>query len=231
MASDTPTLFLATRTPGHSRAARRLRRTGLVPGVIYGGEGEPVHFQVDARTLRNTLARSGAILQVSLDGGDTAPALVKETQRHPVRGDTTHVDLLRVNMRVAVQSTAILDLVGAERAPGVVQGGVLDQVAREVHIEALPGDLPESIQFDVSGLEMNERVTLADVPAPEGVTFLDDPETVVVSITAPTAEPSEDEIELETQLVGGEVVGDAAADVAAGATQEEAGAADSGTNE
>ena len=208
------TLDLATRTADGSRSARRLRRTGLVPGVIYGGDGQPQLFAVDGRILRNTLARSGAILQVAVDGGDVNPVLVKDVQRHPVRGEAVHVDLLRVDMKVAIQTTVTLELFGADKAPGVVEGGVLSQGAVEIHVEALPGDIPDSLRFDVSSLEMNATATLAQLDAPAGVKLLDDPdETVLATITPPTQEPVEDEIETETEVVGegeaGEAEGDA----------------------
>src|ERR671932_259472 len=154
------TLSLTARAPEGSRSARRLRREGLVPGVIYGGDGAPEHFAVDARILRNTLARAGAILQVSLDGGSRTPVLVKDVQRHPVRGEAVHVDLLRVNMSETIQTTVTLELTGVDDAPGVVEGGVLSHETRELNIEALPGDIPDSISLDVSGLELNGTVTL-----------------------------------------------------------------------
>src|SRR3954470_4352909 len=151
--ADTNTLSLTARDPEGSRNARRLRRSGLVPGVIYGGGDAPTHFAVDARILRNTLAHSGAILEVSLDGAADTPVLVKDVQRHPVRGEAVHVDLLRVDMNVKIHTTVTLELTGADEAPGVVEGGVLSQETREVNIEALPGDIPDSIVHDVSGME------------------------------------------------------------------------------
>jgi large subunit ribosomal protein L25 len=217
---DSTKLQLTARAPEGSRATRRLRRAGEVPGVIYGGDGEPSHFAVDARILRNTLAHSGAILDVTIDSGQTTPVLVKDVQRHPVRGDIMHVDLLRVNMSETIQTTVVLELLGADDAPGVVEGGVLTQETRELNIEALPGDIPDTIQHDVSGLEMNATLTLSAVTAPSGVTFLDDPEeTVIATITPPTAEPVDDEIETETELVGGDEVAEGQAE---GDTAEEA---------
>lgn len=215
--ADSTKLSLNARDPEGSRTARRLRRTGEVPGVIYGGDGEPSHFSVDARILRNTLAHSGAILDVSIDGGTAAPVLVKDLQRHPVRGEIVHVDFLRVNMNETIQTTVVLELLGADVAPGIVEGGVLTQETRELNVEALPGDIPDVIQHDVSALEMNATLTLSALTAPKGITFLDDPEeTVVATITPPTVEPVEEEIETETQLVG---EGEAAAD---GESSEEA---------
>jgi large subunit ribosomal protein L25 len=201
--TDTPTLDVRSRAAEGSRSVRRLRRTGQVPGVMYGGDGEPQLFAVDGRILRNTLAHSGAIIEVAVDGAAPNPVLVKDVQRHPVRGEAVHVDFLRVDMKVAIQTTVTVELTGADRAPGVVEGGVLSQGAIELHIEALPGDIPDSIVFDVSGLEMNATATLEQLTPPAGVKLLDDPhETVLATITPPTQEPVEEEIETETELVG-----------------------------
>jgi large subunit ribosomal protein L25 len=202
MAADTNKLELTARDPEGSRTARRLRREGRVPGVIYGHGDAPQHFSVDGRILRNTLAHSGAILQVTLDGGAETPVLVKDIQRHPVRGEAVHVDLLRVNMDEKIHTTVTVELVGGDEAPGVVQGGVLSQETREINIEALPGDIPESIEHDVSNLQINDTVTLGQITPPQGVTVLDEDETVIASVTPPTLEPVEDEIETETELVG-----------------------------
>src|SRR4051794_10086743 len=217
MSPDTTSLSLSARSPEGSRSARRLRREGLVPGVIYGGEGGPEHFAVDARILRNTLARAGAILEVSVDGGTGSPVLVKDVQRHPVRGEAMHVDLLRVNMSETIHTTVVLELTGVEEAPGVAEGGVLSQETREVNIEALPGDIPDVITHDVSAMEMNATATLGEVTVPDGVTRPDDlDETVIATITPPTAEPVDEEIETETEIVGDEAVDSAAAEAQAG---------------
>jgi large subunit ribosomal protein L25 len=223
--ADSTKLSLTARDPEGSRNARRLRRSGLVPGVIYGGGDTPTHFAVDARILRNTLAHSGAILEVSLDGAQGTPVLVKDVQRHPVRGEAVHVDFLRVRMDEAIQTTVTVELVGGDEAPGVVEGGVLSQETREVTIEALPGDIPDSIKHDVSGLEMNATLTLDALTVPEGVTLIDDAETVIASITPPTAEPVEEEIETETELVG-EGEGEGAADSEEGSSEEPAAEGD-----
>ena len=201
--AESTKLSLNARDPEGSRTARRLRRSGEVPGVIYGGDGEPSHFSVDARILRNTLAHSGAILDITIGDGKASPVLVKDLQRHPVRGDIMHVDFLRVNMNETIHTTVVLELLGADEAPGVVEGGVLSQETREVNIEALPGDIPDSITHDVSGMQINDTLTLSAVTAPAGITLLDDlEETVIATITPPTAEPVDEDIETETALVG-----------------------------
>jgi large subunit ribosomal protein L25 len=153
--------------------------------------------------------------------------LVKDVQRHPVRGEIVHVDLLRVNMNETIQTTVVLELTGGDDAPGVSEGGVLSQETREVNIEALPGDIPDSIVHDVSAMGMNETLTLAAVTVPAGVTLLDDlDETVIATITPPTAEPVEEEIETETELVGegeeAQAEGDTAEEAAESASSDEA---------
>jgi large subunit ribosomal protein L25 len=201
--NDTASLALTTRSDHRSRAVRRLRRDGRVPGVMYGGEGGPVSFEVDARIFRNTLNNAGAVIEVTLDGtGDAQPVVVKDLQRHPVRGDIMHADLLRIDMKVAIQTSVTIELVGVEESPGVDEGGVLSQENREVTIEALPGDIPDVIQHDVSSMQINETLLLSALTAPAGVTFVDDPETLIASITPPTLEPVDDDIETETALVG-----------------------------
>jgi large subunit ribosomal protein L25 len=203
MADDTTTLTVAPRSVEGSRATRRLRRTGLVPGVVYGGEGQPIAFQVEARTLRQALAHGGAVITLTVEGEGETPVVLKDQQRHPVTGDTMHIDLLRVDLRQKIGAVVVLELTGGDESPGVSEGGVLSQETRELNIEALPDDIPDSITHDVSGLEMNETLTLSVVSVPEGVTLLDDPEeTVIATITPPTQEPVEEEIETETELVG-----------------------------
>jgi large subunit ribosomal protein L25 len=203
MADQTTKLDVHAREAAHSRATRRLRRAGQVPGVLYGGGEGPVAFAVNERTLRHALAAKGAVLELTVDGGASTPAVLKETQRHPVRGDLMHVDLLRVDLNVAIQAPVTVELIGAEEAPGVVEGGILEHVTREVNVEALPTDIPESIQVDVSKLEMNGTLSLGDISAPSGITLLDDPETTILaSITPPSVAPEADEVETETEVVG-----------------------------
>jgi large subunit ribosomal protein L25 len=221
-ATDTTVLQLQPRSAEGSRSARRMRREGLVPGVIYGGGEDPQPFAVDARVLRSTLAHAAQVIEVAIDGASTN-VLIKDVQRHPVRGQAIHVDLLRVRMDQTIHATVPIEFFGAEEAPGVVEGGIFNQELREVNIEALPGDIPDSIQYDVSGLELNATVALDVLVAPQGVTLLDDPETVIATITPPTLEPVEEEIETETEVVGEEGVEGAEAEAQAeGDTAEEA---------
>ena len=201
--SDHQALAVKARPVEGSRSTRRLRKQGLVPGVVYGGGVEPLTFAVEALTLRATLAHAGAVLDLSIDGATATPVIVKDVQNHPVRGQAIHLDLLRVDMNQPIHAVVVLELTGTDEAPGVTEGGVLSQETRELNIEALPDDIPDSITHDVSALEMNSTLTLAAVTVPAGVTLLDDvDETVIATITPPTQEPVEEEIETETELIG-----------------------------
>jgi large subunit ribosomal protein L25 len=202
--AQTTGLTVAPREPSGSRSARRLRRSGAVPGVIYGGGADPVAFSVDSRELRHALAHAGAVLELRIgDSGEPTPAVVKELIRHPVNGETVHIDLLRVRMDRPIEATVVLELVGADDAPGVREGGVLEQVTRELTVAALPGDIPDVLQHDVSSLEINDTVTLSALTPPGGVTLVDDPETVIATLTPPRLQlEDQNEIEEETEVVG-----------------------------
>jgi large subunit ribosomal protein L25 len=204
MASTTTKLNVNSRSSEGSRAARRLRRSGRVPGVLYGGGADPVGFEADARELRLALAGSGAVLDLSVDGAKATPVVLKETQRDPVRGETTHVDLLRVRLDEKIHAVVPVELTGIDDAPGVKQGGVLEQITREVNVEALPTAIPESIVHEIGEMEIGETILLSALAVPEDVTLLDDlEETVIATLSAPRlqAETAE-EIESETELVG-----------------------------
>lgn len=209
MANESTRLNATVREIEGSRANRRLRREGSVPAVIYGGDAEPVALKVDARELRHALHGAGAVLEIAV-GDETQNAVVKDIQIHPVRNEALHIDFVRVRMDVAIHSIVTLELVGAEDAPGIDEGGVLEQQLREVNVEALPGDIPESIQHDVSNLAMGATVTVADLSAPDGVTILDETDIVVASVTLPRLEVETDEAETETELVGEGAEGEAA---------------------
>jgi large subunit ribosomal protein L25 len=204
MADTAAKLEVTSRAADGSRAARRLRRTGRVPGVVYGGSGESVGFDVDARELRLALASSGAVLDLSVDGKKATPVVLKEAQRDHVRGDTIHVDFLRVRLDEAIHAVVPLELTETEDAPGVKEGGVLEQITRELNVEALPTAIPEAILHPVGEMQIGETIALAAVAVPEGVTLLDDPEeTVIATLSPPRLQvEQEEEIEAETDLVG-----------------------------
>jgi large subunit ribosomal protein L25 len=188
-----------------SRASRRLRRQGLVPGIVYGTDRDSVSFKVDSRRLRAVMAEGHALFDVELNGGGRQPVIIKDQQRHPVRGFVQHIDLLRVRLDEKIQATVPLELEGTEDAPGVREGGVLEHVTREVTIEALPTAIPDRILANVAEMGIAETMTLDSVSAPAGVEIIGELEEIVVAtITAPSEIEAEEEIEEETELVGEE---------------------------
>src|SRR3954447_11521921 len=222
-------LTITPREATNSRETRRLRREGRVPGVLYGLGESSRCFSVDARELRHALHAAGAVLELTGDGTETTAAVLKDTQRHPVRGEVLHVDLLRVALNKPIHAPVAVHLVGGEDAPGVKEGGVLEHVTREVTVEALPSDIPEALDFDVSEMNINDTATLEHLTAPAGVTILDDLETVVATLTPPRVEEEpETEVETETELVGEGAGEEEGGDADAGAEEVPADAGDSG---
>jgi large subunit ribosomal protein L25 len=188
MSSDRVTLEVSERGADQvgSRRVRRLRKEGLVPGVLYG-KGHARAILVQERELRRALTGpSGlhAIVDVVVTGQKTPHhAVLKEYQRHPVRGTLTHVDFHEVRLDQPIQASVGVQFVG--ESPGAKQGGVVQQVTRELRVEALPTAVPEHIEADISTLEVGGTVRLADLLAIEGVTYLDDPETVLANCSIP----------------------------------------------
>ncbi len=170
-----------------SRHTRRLRSEGLIPGVLYGkGHARPI--VVPERELRTVMTgKSGlhAILDVVIEGQTTVhPSILAEYQQDPIRGTISHIDLREVRLDQPIHATVVVQLVG--EPVGAKTGGMLSLVARELHIEALPADVPEHIEIDVAHMDVGDVLRLADVPAIDKVTLLDDPhETVIATVAVP----------------------------------------------
>jgi len=205
MAQDRATLKVSNRDTFGSRATRRLRREGLVPGVVYGQGGEARPFQVSARDLRILLTEGHTLLDLEVDGSKAVPVVIKEQQHHPVRGDVLHFDCLEVRLDEAIEAEVAVELEGADQAPGVREGGVLEHVTREVTVEALPAEIPERITVDVSEMDINDTINLASVAVPSGVKLMaDDLEEITIATLSPprVEEEPEPEVEEEAELVG-----------------------------
>ena len=200
MSSERVTLQVSERGADQlgSRRVRRLRKEGLIPGVLYG-KGHARAFVVGERELRTALTGpSGlhAILDVVIEGQKSPHhAVLKEYQQHPIRGTLTHVDFHEVRLDQPIQATVTVQLVG--ESPGAKQGGVVQQVTREIRVEALPTAIPEHIDADISTLEVGETVRIADLDAVEGVSYLDDPETVLANCSMPRGIAELEEAEAE----------------------------------
>jgi len=185
---------------------KQLRRQGLVPVVIYGQGREPVNAQVDSTSLDRLLQVGGTtqLVEVSMDKGETRNVLIREVQRHPVRRNPIHADFYAVNMRVKQQVQVPVFSVG--ELSGTVAGMVMIQIMSDVTIEALPTDIPARIDVDISVLDSPDAgsITVADLPAIAGVTYLDDPDEPVFSLiasrTEAETETAEEEIEVEGEM-------------------------------
>lgn len=205
MSSDRATLNASPRTDFGSRTTRRLRRGGRIPGVVYSEGSEAISFQVESRDARVVLGAGHALFDLQIEGSDAVPVVVKEQQHHPVRGDLEHLDLQKVRLDVAIQAEVAVELEGADDAPGIKQGGVLEHVTREVTVEALPTAIPDSIVLDVSAMEILDVLTLEDLTAPDEVELIaDEPsEVTIVTLSPPRVEEEpETDVEEEPEVVG-----------------------------
>jgi large subunit ribosomal protein L25 len=204
MADARTTLKVAPRTEFGSRTSRRLRREGLVPGVVYSGGSASTAFQVAERDVRSVIAEGAALFDLSVDGGKARPVVIKEQQLHPVRGTLRHIDLQEVKLDEAIQADVTIELEGADDAPGVKGGGVLDHVTREITVEALPTAIPDKISVDISAMEINDTLQLSAIEPPAGVTFVveEGEEITIVTLAPPRVEEVAPEVEEETELVG-----------------------------
>jgi large subunit ribosomal protein L25 len=210
MAGERVKLTVQGRESRGSAESRRLRANGLVPGVLYGNGGNAQPFCIEERELRRVLTGDHglhAILDVVLEGQQKAHhAVLKEYQLDPTRARLLHIDLQEVRLDQVIQTQVVIELVGD--SAGVKEGGVLSQINREVHVEALPMEVPDRLELDVSGMIIGDAMRLTDLRVPEGVKLLDEPETVLATVTPPTKieEPEVEEEELEEgELPEGEV--------------------------
>jgi large subunit ribosomal protein L25 len=207
MAGERVKLEVKDRDSRGSAESRRLRARGLVPGVLYGSGKSPHAFCVEERELRRVLTGDHglhAILDVVFDGQKTAHhAVLKEYQLDPTRARLLHIDLHEVRLDQPIHAQVVVELVG--ESEGMKEGGVLTQVAREVNVEALPMEVPDHLELDISSMAIGDSMRLSDLRIPEGVTFLDDPETVLATVTPPTkVELPEEVVEEEEEGLEGE---------------------------
>src|SRR5438876_7051026 len=217
MAGERMKLQVRERERRGSADARRLRREGLIPGVLYGSGKEPHAISIPERELRRVLTGGSglhAILDVVLEGQKTTHAsILKEFQQDPIRGHISHVDLQEVRLDQPIQAAVTVQLVGEPE--GAKEGGVLSQVQREINVEALPTEIPEHIDLDVSGMAIGDTLRLADLAPIEGVTYLAHPEeTVLASVGLPAreVEPEPEEPAEGEELAEGEEAPERAAE-------------------
>ncbi len=209
---ESQSLIVETRSAVGKRVAKGLRREGRLPGVFYGKKIGNVPITVPARTMEDILAREGdgAILKVCLtENGqkEEFTAVIREVQRHPLSRRLLHVDFYQISMDDKLKAFVPLFLEG--EPIGIKEDGVLQQGLRELEVEALPAELPESFVVDISNLNLGDHLTVADIPVPEGVEMLSEPETVIATVVAVRVEEEEEEeeetVEVEETDIEGEV--------------------------
>ncbi len=205
-------LTVKQRSASGKGGARQSRRGGDVPAILYGGEGETLRLSVNAKTFNHLLHGTKgehALVQLEVEGnaGLSGPAMVKDVQHHPIRGQVIHADFMRIRLDEKIKTLTPVTLVGRSR--GVVDGGLLDHQLREIEIECFALDVPEMIEANVTDLGIGDSLHVSNLVAPEGVTFVTPADRAVVAVHAPrvatTTEPGAAE---------GEVAAEGAADAA-----------------
>jgi large subunit ribosomal protein L25 len=184
------------------RVSRKLGRRGQVPGVLYGGDTPPEKFQIDRRKFGEIIDSGGGastLFHFSIAGKKgSSVVIIKEMQRDPVSGDLLHADLMRISMDRVIQVKVPVRLMGT--ATGVkLQGGVLDFVLREVEVSCLPADIPQTVDVDVSELDLGHSLKVGDLDIPEQVKVLSDPLSPVATVLAPAAEKASAAAEVVTE--------------------------------
>jgi large subunit ribosomal protein L25 len=204
-------------------ASRRTRAEGRVPAIVYGRGMEPVSISVDRRefvTALHTDAGMNVLLDIEIDG-DTTLALTRELQRDPVRGTLLHADFVKIDRTQEVEVEVPVHLVGD--SPGVKEGGVLENPLFQLHVKSLPGNVPESIEADISGLSIGDALRVAELAGGRDFEILNDPDAVVASVAAPISEAELEAMEAEAGAVAEEA--EAVAEEAPAEETEEGGEA------
>ena len=208
------------RTARGSAESRRLRRTGHVPATVYGRDSEAQSVTVDARELYaalHTEAGLNAVISLDVDGTELT-TLAREIQRHPLRGDITHVDFLRISLTERVDAEVGIDFEGVP--VGVKdEGGIVETIRASVNLQALPTAIPSGITLDISELGIGDVLRVSDLPAIEGVEYIDDPEASLVTVSVPAAVVAEEEDEELLEGEEGEEGEEAAGEAAEGADE------------
>ena len=202
--------------------ARQLRFKGLIPAVCYGPHDKPLHVAIDPNAIKKAIAtphKFNTVITLQVEGGVTKTVLFKDHEKDPVDGKILHADFLEVRMDQDVVVNVPVVLIG--RAAGVAEGGILQQVARTLPVLCKPGNIPEKIEVDVSALKITESLHIADIKAPEGVTFKGNKDQTIAVVAIPE---KEEEVKPAVVAVVPGAEGAAAAPGAEGAAAPAAGA-------
>ncbi|MFP4198458.1 MAG: 50S ribosomal protein L25/general stress protein Ctc [Halanaerobium sp.] len=210
------------RTETGKGVARKIRRNGLIPGVVYGRGNEPRSIKVDPLDIEKLL-QSNAIFDLTFVGedgeGDEAVVIIKDYQKDVIKQNLLHVDFQFISMDEKITVSVPMHLEG--EAAGVRDGGVLQQLLREIEIDALPAEIPEEITIDISELEVGESLSVADLELPEGIDLVTDSDEVIVTVVTPTELIEEEVEEEEEEFLEPEVIGEEEEEEAEGEEAEE----------
>ncbi len=206
---DNVSIVVQSRDATGSRAARRLRKAGLIPGVIYGHGKAATPIAVEPHVMREAISTSAglhAVLEITIDGKrGKRRAIIKEVELHPTRSTAVHIDLQEIRLDETIESVVTVRFEGESK--GVKAGGVLDESLREVTVKGRVTDIPEHLVLDVTDLDINETGRVADLQVPDAIVVLGDPNQVLCSVLAPRK--AEEEVEV-TEAAEPEVVGEEA---------------------
>jgi len=197
------TLQAKSRTETGKGAARTLRRQGYVPGVIYGHGEQTRACQIERKQIEKLImsgSHESQIIDLKLDGGAASSVLIREVQVHPYRSEVLHIDFLAVRKGEKVKLEVPVRLVGV--APGVKEGGIMEHLRHDVEIRCIPSDIPEALDLDISGLDIGDSITVADLQVPDGVEILTDAAATIASVVPPAVLRVEEEVAEEVEVEG-----------------------------
>lgn len=187
---DQVSLRATVRTDTGSRIARRLRREGVVPGVLYGHGLDPLGVAVDRRELYSVLhteAGLNALINLEVEGTKNPFLTVaREVQRHPVRGEIAHLDFISIRLDEKIHAEVALEFQGTPKSVKE-EGAIVETIRNTVNISALPMDIPAHVPVDISGLDLGTTLKVSDLAPIDGVEYLDEPDTDLVSVVIPRA--------------------------------------------
>ena len=196
MAGQIPDLHAEARTGTGKGAARQARRDGMVPGIVYGGEAEPLPINIPFNKLLKKLKEGrflSTLFNLKVEGQEDVRVICRSVQRDVVKDLPTHIDLLRLRRTSKIALFINVNFINEEEAPGIKKGGVLTVVRPEVELEVTAGDIPESITVDLTGLNVGDIVHISDVTLPEGAKPTVDRDFVIANISAPSSLRSADD--------------------------------------
>jgi large subunit ribosomal protein L25 len=202
MAGEIPDLVATERTGTGKGAARQARRDGFVPGIVYGGEADPLPINIPFNVLLKRLKQGrflSTLFNLKVEGQEDVRVICRGVQRHVVKDLPTHVDFMRLKRNSLINLFIPVEIVGEEEAPGMKKGGVVTHVRTEVELIVTAGDIPEKLTLDVSKGELGDVYHISDITLPEGAKSVIDRDFVIANITAPAGLGSSDDEDAATE--------------------------------